>query len=100
MRYPRLAVLAAALAVLTGAGALAWWMVQPSYDDMVKDCQKALSAAATKTDRPEACEGLSQKDYDTLLAGWVLKHALEEMPKEDRDLLDYSDDGSINGSLD
>jgi len=99
MRRPRLAITAAVIAIAGGVAALVWWLVQPSYDDMVKDCQKALSSAATKTDRPEACDGLSQEDYDTLLAGWVVQHTLDEMPKGDRDLLDYSDDGEINGSI-
>ncbi|WP_435279386.1 hypothetical protein [Streptomyces sp. 1222.5] len=88
-------VVAGALVVAVGV----WWLLRPSYDDMVKDCRKALTASATKTHRPEACEGLKQGDYETLLLDWALTHALDEMPKDDRDMLDYYDDGSINGSL-
>jgi hypothetical protein len=63
------------------------------------DCEKALTSAATKTNRPDACKGLSQKDYDTLLMGWALENAIDGMSQEDRDLLDYSDDGELNGSI-
>jgi len=86
------------LACLLAAGA-AGCSSGKSQDQIAEECQAALTAEATKTDRPDACEGLSQEDYDTLLTGWVLKHTLDGMPKEERDLLDYSDDGSINGSI-
>ncbi|WP_327160540.1 hypothetical protein [Streptomyces zaomyceticus] len=64
-----------------------------------EDCQKALTDASTKTSRPTECQDLSQEDYDVLLTNWALQKALNGMSKEDRDLLDYSDDGSINGSI-
>ncbi|MEU3536807.1 hypothetical protein AB0E70_35320 [Streptomyces murinus] len=63
------------------------------------DYQKALNSTFTKGHRPNACKSLSQDDYDTLLADWAVKHALDSMSKEDRDTLDYYDDGSINGSI-
>lgn len=44
-----------------------------SQDEIAKDCQKALTSAATKTSRPDACKDLSQDDYETLLMAWVLK---------------------------
>lgn len=99
MRHRRLAIITAVLVIAAGAAVAIWLMVRPSYDDMVKDCQKALTASATKTHRPDACKGLKQDDYDTLLMAWTLKHALADMPKDDRDALDRYDDGSINGSL-
>lgn len=65
----------------------------------VEDCQKAINSSSTKTSRPKECEDLSQKDYDVVLTDWALKKVLNDMDKKDRDLLDYYDDGSINGSL-
>jgi hypothetical protein len=88
-----------ALAIAGAATGLGLWFSPPSYDDIVKGCSKALSSEATKTHRPSACEGVKQDDYETLLMGWTLKHALADMPKDDQDLLDYYDDGSVNGSL-
>lgn len=90
---------AAAVAIVGAATGLGIWLSQPSYDDIVKGCSKALSSEATKTHRPPACEGVKQDDYDALLMGWVLKRTLADIPKDDRDLLDYYDDGSVNGSL-
>jgi hypothetical protein len=63
------------------------------------DCQEAITEESTKTQRPEACEDLSQDDYDTLLMHWALQKGLEEMPDEERDMLDYYDDGEVNGSI-
>ncbi|MEU1710438.1 hypothetical protein ABZ478_34700 [Streptomyces sp. NPDC005706] len=94
----RTTIITAAAVVAAGLG-LGIWLAQPSYDDMVKDCQKALNPTATKTHRPGACDGLKQDDYDTLLMAWTLQHAIKDMPKGERDVLDYYDDGSINGSL-
>ena len=96
----RTTIITAAAITVAGAGTgLGIWLAQPSYDDMVKDCQKALTPSATKTHRPDACEGVKQDDYDTLLMAWTLKNAIKDMPKDERDTLDYYDDGSVNGSL-
>jgi len=89
------ALLAACLLAATMAGCSSG----KSQAEIQKECQAALTTAATKTNRPAECKDLSQEDYDTLLTAWVLKNTLSEMPKEDRDLLDYSDDGEINGSV-
>lgn len=88
-----------ALTVAAAGTGLGLWLAQPSYDDMVKDCQKAITAASTDSDRPAACEGLKQDDYEDLRMAWVLDRALAGMPKKQRDTLDYYDDGSINGSI-
>lgn len=58
---------AAIAAVGLGTG-LAFWIGQPSYEDTVKACTKAL-AAQYKADgkgKPEACDGVKQDDYDAL----------------------------------
>lgn len=70
-----------------------------SAAEMQADCKAALTESSTKTDRPAACDDLSQEDYDALLMAYALNNALKDMPKKDRDLLDYHDDGSINGSI-
>jgi len=41
------------------------------------DCQAAITEDSTKTNRPEACESLSQEDYDLILMHWVLTHDKE-----------------------
>lgn len=63
------------------------------------DCEKALTSAATKTNRPDACKDLSQEDYETLLMGWALNNAIDDMPQQDQDLLDKYDDGELNESI-
>lgn len=89
MRTTRLlTVTAALLLALTGCS---------SYS--VEDCQKAITDSSTKTNRPKQCEDLSQDDYDTLLVDRALKKSLSEMDPKERDMLDYYDDGSINGSI-
>ncbi|AVH59981.1 MULTISPECIES: hypothetical protein [Streptomyces] len=93
-----LIILSAAVAALVIAGAVVWLNAK-SYDDTVAACKKALDSSSTKTHRPSACEGVKQDDYDALLVGWALKHAFDDMPKSDQDMLDYYDDGSINGSI-
>ncbi|MFI6856517.1 hypothetical protein [Streptomyces sp. NPDC050416] len=70
-----------------------------SQAEMQADCQKALTKASTKTDRPEACKELSQKDYDTILMAWIVDNTIEDMPQKDQDILDLYDDGHVNGSI-
>ncbi|MFH8737969.1 hypothetical protein [Streptomyces sp. NPDC017964] len=100
MQFKRTHIIIAALVIAAGVAVAIWLVVRPSYDDIVKGCQKELDSSSTKAHRPDACKDVSQKDYETLLMGWTMKHALDDMPKKDRDILDYYDDGSINGSLD
>ncbi|MFJ7963154.1 hypothetical protein [Streptomyces sp. NPDC096324] len=75
------------------------WMNGDSYQDTVAACKKALNSTSTKTNRPDACEDVKADDYDALLISYSLQHAFDDMPQSDQDLLDYYDDGSINGSL-
>lgn len=65
----------------------------------VADCQKALTDASTETNRPKECADLSQEDYKTVLMNKAIKDALGDMSQEDRDLLDYGDDGKLNDSV-
>ncbi|MFB7930435.1 hypothetical protein ACFC4C_15125 [Streptomyces sp. NPDC056039] len=88
---------AAALAFVGLATGLIIWLLQPSYDDIVKGCQKAL-AAQSKADRegkPNACKDVKEDDYGAL----VISNAFDNLPQKDQDVLDYYDDGSINDSI-
>ena len=67
----RTATLLATLLLL--AGAAVGCTSGRSQDEIAADCQKALTSAATKTHRPDACKDLSQDDYDALLMHWVLQ---------------------------
>lgn len=89
MRASRAAVIAVLLLAAVACG--------KSEAEQQADCQKAITAESTDTNRPEACKDLSQDDYDVLLMDWVLKNG---MSKEGEDTADWLDDGSINGSLD
>lgn len=44
--------------------------------DRQADCQKAINATRTYgiPDRPEACQDLSDEDYETLRAAWASKN--------------------------
>jgi len=73
MRRRTAIISTSALAIAGAATGLGIWLSQPSYDDIVKGCQKALTSSSTKTHRPAACEGLKQDDYDVVLMHWVLE---------------------------
>jgi hypothetical protein len=57
-----------ALAVAGAATGLGVWLSQPSYDDVVKGCEKALTAQAKAggTGKPGACKGVKSDDYAAL----------------------------------
>ncbi|MFJ2964243.1 hypothetical protein ACIPIC_18330 [Streptomyces collinus] len=90
---------AAIRAVIVGGLVLLAAACGKSEAEMQADCQKAITKAATKTNRPDACKELSQKDYDTLLMAWIIDNTVEDMPQEDQDVLDLYDDGHVNGSI-
>ncbi len=87
----------AAASVAASITVLIIWMMQPSYDDTVRGCQKALAAQskAGGEGMPSACRDVKEDDY----MGLVVGQALDDMPEKDRNLLDYYDDGSINDSI-
>jgi hypothetical protein len=91
-------VVAAVLAVALAIGGGVYWLSRPSYDEIVKGCQKALTAQlkAGGKGKPDACSDVKKDDYDTL----VIASVIDGMSKKDRDLLDYYDNGTIDGSLD
>ncbi|MEV5383014.1 hypothetical protein [Streptomyces sp. NPDC052721] len=68
--------MAAALVIAAGAAVSVWLMVRPTYDDVMKDCQKAL-AAQYKTDRegkPAACKDVKDDDYSALVLQAAADH--------------------------
>ncbi|MEU6597875.1 hypothetical protein [Streptomyces flaveolus] len=76
MQRRRLAIIAAALVIAAGAAVTVWLMVRPTYDDVVKGCQKAL-AAQYKADgkgKPDACQDVKSDDYDALVLQAAMGH--------------------------
>lgn len=88
------ASIAAVIAIVTTVV----WMNGHSYRDDLAACRTALEAQtkAGGSGRPDACDGVKKDDYDSLVVGAVIKYGLGQ---QDKDTLDYYDDGSINGSL-
>jgi hypothetical protein len=62
-------ITAAAAALALTIGGIAYWISQPSYDDIVKGCEKALAAQykAGGKGKPSACNDVKSDDYDTLV---------------------------------
>jgi hypothetical protein len=68
----RLGLIAAAVtAVALAIGVTVHWLNQPSYNDIVNACGKALVAQvkAGGQGKPSACDGVKKDDYDTLVFG-------------------------------
>jgi hypothetical protein len=91
---------AAVAAALIAAGAVVWFRAE-SYEDKVADCKRAVAVHDFDAD-PVAeggtlagCEGVDRDDYLAL----VVANAISDMPEDQRDLLDYSDNGTIDGSI-
>lgn len=55
------------LATLTACGS------ERTQDEIAADCQKAIDKTSTKTNRPEACDGLTDDNYRLILAHWILE---------------------------
>ncbi|MEV5445244.1 hypothetical protein AB0N23_22290 [Streptomyces sp. NPDC052644] len=91
--HTRTTAVAAALllATLTACG--------KSEAEMQADCRAALTEASTKTNRPDACKDLSDEDYELILLHYAVTGAINDMPQEDQDVLDYHDDGKLNDSI-
>ncbi|MFE5217482.1 MULTISPECIES: hypothetical protein [unclassified Streptomyces] len=69
-------ITAAAVAVAALIAGLAYWLAQPSYDDVVKGCKKALAAQGDREGkgRPADCDGVRKNDYDALVLDAALNH--------------------------
>jgi hypothetical protein len=96
-RNRRNLIIAAAVAVALIIGGGIYWLTRPSYDEIVKGCQKALvvQAKAGGKGKPDACDDVKKDDYDTL----VISAAIDGLSKTDKDTLDYFDNGTIDGSI-
>jgi len=89
-------ILSAAVTALAIAGTVVWLNATP-YSETVSKCQKALVAQtkAGAKGKPSACKDVKQDDYDDL----VMANVIDGMSKKDRDMLDYYDNGTIDGSF-
>lgn len=93
-------LLSAVVTALVVAGAVVWFNAE-SYEEKVADCKRAVAAYDFDAQPVEeggtipGCEDVKRDDYLAL----VLSNTIADMPKEDRDLLDYSDNGTIDGSI-
>ncbi|WP_328937442.1 hypothetical protein OG288_12350 [Streptomyces tauricus] len=68
-----------AIAATTG---LALWLNQPSYDEIADSCTQALQdRPAGDKAKPDACDGLTQDDYNTLL----MSHVMDSLGWTDED---------------
>ncbi|MFF3928580.1 hypothetical protein [Streptomyces hirsutus] len=74
MQRRTITISAAALTIAAAITGLIVWLIQPSYDDIVKDCQKALAAQldADGKGRPDACKDVKDDDFDALLMNAIL----------------------------
>lgn len=70
MRRTTALISAAAVAVAGGITGTVIWLSQPSYDDIVMDCQKALKEQYERDGRgkPSACKDVEEGDYTYLVA--------------------------------
>lgn len=76
MRRRTTLITTAAVAVAGLGTGLGLWLVQPSYNDIVKGCQKALVAQykAGGKGKPSACDGVKKDDYDVLNINAAMGH--------------------------
>lgn len=76
MRRRTALITSVAIAAAGASAGLGLWLSQPSYDDIVKGCEKAL-AAQMKADghgKPAACKDVKNDDYPTLVANAAIGH--------------------------
>ncbi|MDX2732867.1 MULTISPECIES: hypothetical protein [unclassified Streptomyces] len=63
------------------------------------DCAAAINDSSTKTNRPKECKDISDEDYMTLVLGYMLKkQGLDNVDEHPEDLLDYAEDGVVDGN--
>ena len=77
MRRRTTLITTAAVGVAGLGTGLGLWLAQPSYNDIVKGCQKALTAQykAGGKGKPSACKDVKQDDYDALAVEQVLRNS-------------------------
>ena len=69
-------IIGAATIAAASIGGIAFWLAQPSYDDIVKDCMRAVEERADgDKSKPAACDELKEKDYDAV----ILNHVIDDL---------------------
>ncbi|WP_326779705.1 hypothetical protein OG481_02085 [Streptomyces longwoodensis] len=83
MRRTTAIISAAAVAVVGGTTGAIIWLSQPSYNDVVKECQKALVAQskAGEKGKPGACKDVKDDDYTAL----AMSNAISDLGWTDED---------------
>ncbi|MCX4993836.1 hypothetical protein [Streptomyces longwoodensis] len=76
-------IITGTIVVAAGVTSLVIWLSKPSYDDVVKDCQKALVAQskAGEKGKPGACKDVKDDDYTAL----VMSNAINDLGWTDED---------------
>jgi hypothetical protein len=74
MRRTTALISGAVLAIAAGITGTVIWLMQPSYDEIVQECQQALAdqSEAGGKGKPEACEEVKEDDYSALVMNNVL----------------------------
>ena len=94
-------ILSAVVVTALVVAAVVVWVRAESYEDKVADCKRAVAAYDFEANPVEeggtipGCEDVKRDDYLAL----VLSNTITNMPEKDRDLLDYYDNGTIDGSI-
>lgn len=67
-------IVAAVTAVALAIGGTVYWLSRPTYNEIVKGCQKALVAQskAGGKGKPAACNDVHKDDYDALVLSSIL----------------------------
>ncbi|WP_331724432.1 hypothetical protein OG416_36775 (plasmid) [Streptomyces longwoodensis] len=70
-------IIAGTLIVAASVTSLVIWLNEPSYDDVVKDCQKALvsQSKAGEKGKPGACKDVKDDDYTALVMNNAIKRS-------------------------
>jgi hypothetical protein len=72
--FKRSHIIIASLVIAAGVAVTGWLIVRPTYDEIVKDCQKALAAQskAGGKGKPSACKDVKEDDYNALVFSNVI----------------------------
>ena len=97
MRRRTILIIVSAVVAAVAIAAAAVWMNAVPYSETLAKCKTAL-AAQTKAGvkgKPSACEDVKEDDYSEI----IVSNMIDGMSKKDRDMLDYYDNGTIDGSI-
>lgn len=97
MRRRTILIIVSAVVTAVAIAAVVVWMNAVPYSETLSKCKTAL-AAQTKAGvkgKPSACEDVKEDDYSEI----IVSNAIDGMSKKDRDMFDYYDNGTIDGSF-